>query len=104
MSYMTLSSQEKHLFLLCSYFRVHPTKLLLKILGGTDACAVPPTSNFGGAVPPVLPRSPPLGFSDVFDCFVPWIVTRWIILRHFGLFHRNLRGFVGSSRHGCSDA
>ena len=47
------------LFLLCSYFRAHPTTLLLKILGGTDAWAVP-TSNLGGAVPPVAPRSPPL--------------------------------------------
>ena len=43
--YITLSSQEKPLFiseknsfmtlfLLCSYFRAHPTTLLLKILGG----------------------------------------------------------------------
>src|SRR6218665_190421 len=31
--YMTLSSQEKHLFLLCSYFHAHPT-LLLNILRG----------------------------------------------------------------------
>src|SRR6218665_1861 len=29
MSYLTLSSQEKHPFLLCSYFRAHPTTLLL---------------------------------------------------------------------------
>src|SRR6218665_118740 len=55
---MTFSSQEKHL-LLCSYFRAHPTTLLLKILEGTDAWAVP-TSNFGGTVPQVPPRSPPL--------------------------------------------
>src|SRR6218665_2072840 len=44
MSYMTLSSQEQPLFqkknsfmtpfLLCSYFRAHPTTLLLKIFGG----------------------------------------------------------------------
>ena len=29
-----LSSQEKHLSLLCLYFHAHPTTLLLKILGG----------------------------------------------------------------------
>jgi len=42
--------------LYCSYFRAHPTTLLLKILG-MYAWAVPPTSSFGGTVPP---RSPPL--------------------------------------------
>src|SRR6218665_2100505 len=61
MSYMTISSQENHHFLLCSYFHAHPTTLLLKILGGTNAWAVPPTSNFGGDRPPQSPpRSPPL--------------------------------------------
>src|SRR6218665_145033 len=34
MSCMTLSSQQNHLFLLFSYFRAHPTTLVLKILGG----------------------------------------------------------------------
>src|SRR6218665_3967239 len=29
-------------------------------IGGTNAWAVPPTSNFGGTVPPSPPRSPPL--------------------------------------------
>src|SRR6218665_95089 len=57
MSYMTISSQENHHFSLCSCFHAHPTTLLLKILGGTNAWAVPPTSNFGGDRPP----SPPLG-------------------------------------------
>src|SRR6218665_2560065 len=37
-------------FLLCSYFRTHPTTLLLK-RGGTGAWAVPLTSNFGVTVP-----------------------------------------------------
>src|SRR6218665_1856591 len=41
MSYMTISSQENHHFSLCSYFHAHPTTLLLKILGGTNAWAVP---------------------------------------------------------------
>src|SRR6218665_3755223 len=53
---MTLSSREKPLvsennsfmapFLLCSYFRTHPTTLLFKIFGGTRER------------PPVPPRSP----------------------------------------------
>src|SRR6218665_2108412 len=34
--------------------------LLLKILGGTNAWAVPSTLNFCGGRPPVPPRSPPL--------------------------------------------
>src|SRR6218665_1573245 len=59
--YMTISSQEKHNFSLCSCFHAHLTTLLLKILGGTNAWAVPPTSNFGGDRPPQSPpRSPPL--------------------------------------------
>ena len=59
--YMTISSQEKHNFSLCSCFHAHPTTLLLKILGGTNAWAVPPTSNFWGDRPPQSPpRSPPL--------------------------------------------
>src|SRR6218665_2261862 len=61
MSYMTISSQEKHNFSLCSCFHAHPTTLLLKILGGTNAWGVPPTSNFWGDRPPQSPpRSPPL--------------------------------------------
>jgi len=47
-------------FLLCSYFRAHPTTLLLKNIGGTDAWAVPPPKkNFEG-LPPSPPKSPPL--------------------------------------------
>src|SRR6218665_247102 len=56
MSYMTIFSQEKHHFSLCSYFHAHPTTLLLKILGG-PMHGPSPTSNFGGPVPL---RSPPL--------------------------------------------
>src|SRR6218665_1864820 len=60
MSYMTPSSQEKHLFLLCSYFHAHPTTLLLKILGG-PMHGTSPHLKFGGrTVHPVPPRSPPL--------------------------------------------
>src|SRR6218665_2217568 len=49
MSYMTISSQEKHNFSLCSYFHAHPTTLL-KILGG-QSMGGPPTLNFGGPSP-----------------------------------------------------
>src|SRR6218665_869607 len=59
MSYMTLSSQEKHFLLFCSYFRAHPTTLLLKILGGRMH-GLSPHLKFWGIVPPVSPRSPPL--------------------------------------------
>src|SRR6218665_1507149 len=52
MSYMTISSQEKHLFLLCSYFCAHPTTLLLKILG--DGCMGRPPPQIWGRPP----RSP----------------------------------------------
>src|SRR6218665_902514 len=38
-------------FLLCSYFRAHPTTLTLKILGGTDAWAVPQPQFLGGTAP-----------------------------------------------------
>src|SRR6218665_2508369 len=58
MSYMTLSSQEKHPFLLCSYFHAHPTTLLLKILGD-QGMGRPPPQIWGGPSPS-LPRSPPL--------------------------------------------
>src|SRR6218665_2930325 len=46
----------KNHFSLCSYFHAHPTTLLLKILGG-PMHGPSPTSNFGGTVPPVPPRS-----------------------------------------------
>jgi len=48
-----------------AFARIRQT-LLLKIFGGTDAWAVgpSPTSNFGGTVPPVSPRSPPMFNSD----------------------------------------
>src|SRR6218665_1677317 len=51
MSYMTISSQENHHFSLCSYFHAHPTTLLLKILGGTNAWAVPHLKFFGRPSP-----------------------------------------------------
>src|SRR6218665_2011611 len=59
MSYMTISSQEKHNFSLCSCFHAHPTTPLLKILGG-PMHGRSPTSNFWGDRPPSPPRSPPL--------------------------------------------
>src|SRR6218665_74066 len=64
MSYMTLSSLDKHLLLLCSYFRAHPTTLFLKILGGRMHGPSPP-QIFWGTVPPVSPRSPPMATARV---------------------------------------
>src|SRR6218665_1844006 len=63
MSYMTISSQEKHNFSLCSCFHAHPTTLLLKILGG-PMHGRSPTSNFGGTVPPV-PLGPRPWFTPI---------------------------------------
>ena len=49
-----------HHFLLCSYFRAHPTTLLLKILGGRMH-GPSPHLKFWGERPPSPSRSPPLG-------------------------------------------
>src|SRR6218665_983009 len=57
MSYMTISSQEKHHCSLGSCFHAHPTTLLLKILGGPMHGPSPPPQIFWGTVPP----SPLLG-------------------------------------------
>jgi len=46
-------------FILSSHFRMHPITLLLEIWG--DGCmGRPPPHFFGGAVPPVPHKSPPL--------------------------------------------
>src|SRR6218665_1448431 len=52
MSYMTISSQEKHNFSLCSCFHAHPTTLLLKILGGKPM--------HGRSHPPQILGGPPV--------------------------------------------
>src|SRR6218665_942674 len=62
MSYMTISSHEKHNFSLCSCFHAHPTTLLLKILGG-QCMGGPPHLKFWGDRPPSPPRSPPLALA-----------------------------------------
>src|SRR6218665_630933 len=64
--YITLSSQENHnsrkeflddtFFLLCSYFRAHPTTLLLKNIGEGRMHGSSPTSNFWGDRPPSPPK------------------------------------------------
>src|SRR6218665_1335220 len=60
MSYMTLSSQEKHLFFtLFILSRTSDNTTSLNI-GGTNAWAVPPPQIVLGGPPPSPPRSPPL--------------------------------------------
>src|SRR6218665_1779131 len=54
--YFTKEFLDNTSFLLYSYFRVHPTTLFQKILGGRMH-GPSPSSNFGGTV---TPRSPPL--------------------------------------------
>jgi len=71
---MTLSSQEKHYFrnensFVTPYFTLfllsHASdNTTSQNIGGSDAWAVPPTSNFSGTVSPVPPRSPPLLSND----------------------------------------
>ena len=53
----------KHLFLLFSYFRAHPTTLLLKILGGRMH-GPSPTSNLGGPSPKLSVLLGPYGHPD----------------------------------------
>src|SRR6218665_1484651 len=55
MSYITISSQEKHNFSLCSCFYAHPTTLglLLKILGGGPMHGRSPHLKFWGDSPPL---------------------------------------------------
>src|SRR6218665_360788 len=40
-------------FLLCSYFRAHPTNTTSQNISGNGCMGRPPTSNWGGGVPPV---------------------------------------------------
>src|SRR6218665_640362 len=58
----------KHLFLLFSYFRAHPTTLLLKILGGRMHGPSPP-QTLGGPSP-----QSPLGFRPCMSCFMTIII------------------------------
>src|SRR6218665_3016170 len=87
MSYLTLSSQEKHPFLLCSDFRAHHPTTLLKILGGMMH-GPSPTSNFGGDRPPKV-SAPVNRPCDLFT-------KKHLPLEHIGsLFHMHvlLHGF-----------
>src|SRR6218665_3353358 len=82
MSYMTIFSQEKHHFSLCSYFHAHPTTLLLKILGGPMHGPSPHLKFWGGPSPPDPPRSPPLlayihVFAEGGETFLPWRLLTW---------------------------
>jgi len=65
----------RHLFFLPSSFCAHPTTLLLKILGMTNAWAVPPPQILGGPSPPLLNTS-------TFQCFIsckPLICSMFIV-------------------------
>ena len=77
MSYMTLSSQQKALFQKRRHLFFYSVLSLMsdnttsQNIGGTNAWAVP-TSNFGGTVPSVPPRSPPLDIvmhRQIITCF-----------------------------------
>src|SRR6218665_3302716 len=70
MSYMTISSQEKHNFSLCSCFLAHPTTLLLKILGG-PMHGRSPHLKFGGGPSP----QSPLGLRP---CALEYSFFRWM--------------------------
>src|SRR6218665_2922484 len=59
MSYMTLSSQEKHLFLTLFILSRASDNTTSQYWGGTNAWAVPHL-KFGGGPSPSPPRSPPL--------------------------------------------
>src|SRR6218665_2777145 len=60
MSYLTLSSQEKHLFFTLFILSRASNNTTSLNIGGNQCMGRPPTSNFGGTVPPSPPRSPPL--------------------------------------------
>ena len=64
MSYMTISSQEKHNFSLSSCFHAHSTTLLLKILGGPMHGRSPHLKFGGGDRPPQSPLGLRLEVSD----------------------------------------
>src|SRR6218665_3604069 len=94
--YMTLFSRKNTiseensfmtLFLFCSYFRAHPTTLLLKILGGRMH-GPSPTSNFGGPSPSPLglrPCHPP--YSSISSLFSSFFCHLSILLASLILFH-----------------
>src|SRR6218665_490773 len=64
MSYVTISSQEKQFFTLFMLSRTSDNTTSQNI-GGTNVWAVPHL-KFWGTVPPVPPRSPPLGPREYF--------------------------------------
>src|SRR6218665_1747701 len=69
-------------FLLCSYFRAHPTTLSTSLnIGGGPIHESSPTSNFWGTVPPVPPRSPTLPNSP-FHILVSHFLTYYSSIFH----------------------
>ena len=101
-SYMTLSSQEKHLFWLCSYFRAHPTTLLLKILGGLMHGPSPYLKLWGDR-PPSPPRSLPLHVAvHLHVClrssFSPYICCSIVFFPPFLSFLRSAVVYLSTSQ------
>src|SRR6218665_1008146 len=81
------SNKKTTLFLLCSYFRAHPTTLLLKILGG-GCMGHPPPQILGGTVPPVPPRSLPLhDLGDTIPRRFILLFTNYFCFEKSPLFH-----------------
>src|SRR6218665_3169790 len=64
--YMTISSQKKHNFHSVHAFTHIRQHYFSKYWGGDQCMGGPPTSTFGGTVPPLPPRSPPLCFRVFF--------------------------------------
>src|SRR6218665_220843 len=87
---MTISSQEKHNFSLCSCFHAHPTTLILKILGGPMHERSPHLKFWGGPSP-----SPPIGLRPCLYLGMTDVAMR----RNGGRY----RGRLLHPRNGCRD-
>src|SRR6218665_1737129 len=72
--YMTISSQEKHNFHSVHAF-THIRQHYFSKYWGDQCMGGPPTSTFGGTVPPVPSRSPPLMVPNV-GCWLRFCVLQ----------------------------
>src|SRR6218665_2162682 len=91
MSYMTLSSQEKHLFLFFSNFRAHPPTLRLKILGRRMHGPYPHLRLWGTVLPV------PLGFRL-------WCLSSRRMLTYFHSYRRARELIIGKGFRDISHA